>query len=131
MSIEWFAVMLSVMALIAWFVMRGRPSDNEDEAENTAHPYHCVTINSGQGACRTAQTLKGIRFLSAEAPLLPLASCDTTRCRCTFSHYKDRRRGDRRNPYRPESHMHIARGLDDRRNRRGRRTTDGMHLADI
>lgn len=131
MSIEWFAIVLAIMALVAWYVMRGRPSENEAESENASHPYHCVTINPGQGACRTAQTLKGIRFLSAEAPLLPLASCDTTRCRCTFSHYKDRRRGDRRNPYRPESHSHVYQGNEERRDRRGRRTTDGMHLADI
>ncbi len=131
MSIEWFALMLAVMALVAWFVMRGRPAADESDEERDTHPYHCVTINPGQGACRTAQTLKGIRFLSAEAPLLPLASCDTTRCRCTFTHYQDRRRGDRRNPYRPENHSHIAQGREDRRNRRGRRTTDGMHLTDI
>ncbi|KAA3654917.1 MAG: hypothetical protein DWQ11_02590 [Proteobacteria bacterium] len=131
MSIEWFAGMLAALALVAWWVMRGRPADDEDENDSATHPYHCVTINPGEPACRTAQTLKGIRFLSAEAPLLPLASCDASRCRCTFTHYKDRRRGDRRNPYRPESHMHVAQGLEDRRGRRGRRSTDGMHLADI
>nr|HPR07576.1 hypothetical protein [Denitromonas sp.] len=120
-----------VMAAVAWYVMRSRPAKNEDEPENTSHPYHCVTINPGQGACRTAQTLKGIRFLSEEAPLLPLASCDATRCRCTFSHYKDRRRGDRRNPYRPENHSHVSQGNEERRDRRGRRTTDGMHLSNI
>ncbi|MBT0963935.1 hypothetical protein [Denitromonas iodatirespirans] len=131
MSIEWFAALLAVLALAAWYVMRGRPSDEEDEDDSASHPYHGVAINPGEGACRTAQTLKGLRFLSDEAPLLPLASCDASRCRCTFTHFKDRRRGDRRNPYRPETLQHISKGLEDRRTRRGRRTTDGMHLADI
>lgn len=131
MSIEWFAALLAVLAVVAWFFMRGGPSEEEDEADSASHPYHGVAINPGEGACRTAQTLKGLRFLSDEAPLLPLASCDASRCRCTFTHFKDRRRGDRRNPYRPETLRHATEGLEDRRRRRGRRTTDGMHLADI
>ena len=131
MTIDWFAAILAVTALGGWFFMRGRRGSEADKAEAQDEPFHCVAINPGQSACRTSQTLKGLRFLSAEAPLLPLASCDSTRCRCTFTHYSDRRRGDRRNPYRPENHMPRPAGEEDRRLRRGRRSTDGMHLAGI
>ena len=59
--------------------------------------YHCVEVIGGPHACATAQALKGQRVLSADAPRLPLETCDKSAdCRCVFRHFDDRRRGPRR-----------------------------------
>ena len=129
MSVEGIAILLAILAgAVWWWLRRDRGEDPEDN-EFSASRYHCVSINPAEGACRTAMTLRGQRFLSDEAPLLPLASCDVTRCGCTFVHHKDRRRSDRRNPYTAQSHSFVIQGGVDRRGRRGRRDTDGMHMA--
>ena len=128
MSTEGIAILLAVFAGATWLWMRRARSEADEHSDSTS-PYHCVAIEPREGACRTALTLKGQRFLSDEAPLLPLASCDVARCRCTFVHHKDRRRSDRRNPYTAQSHTFVVQGGVDRRGRRGRRNTDGMHMA--
>lgn len=127
MPIEAIGLLLAVLVGATWLWVRRARSDDEQTEANS--PYHCVAINPGEGACRTALTLKGQRFLSDEAPLLPLASCDVARCRCTFEHHRDRRRSDRRNPYTAQSHTFVVQGGVDRRGRRGRRDSDGMHLV--
>ena len=59
--------------------------------------YHCVEVIAGVRACAAAKDLKGQRVLSAEAPRLPLATCDTPdECKCTYRHFNDRRKGPRR-----------------------------------
>jgi len=129
MSAVSLALLLALLAAAVWFWLRQSEPD-EDEIPTGAHsPYHCVSIVPGDGCCRTAQTIKGIRFLSEEAPTLPLISCDSARCQCTFTHFADRRRGDRRNPYSATSHTFAFQGGDERRARRGRRQTDGMQVV--
>jgi hypothetical protein len=129
MSVETVLFLLALVAGGLWLWMRRDGADDETDQDASHSPYHCVAIAPGEGACRTAQTIKGIRFLSAEAPVLPLVSCDSARCNCTFMHYTDRRRGDRRNPYSAQSHTFTIQGGDERRQRRGRRQTDGMQVA--
>jgi hypothetical protein len=59
--------------------------------------YHCVEIIAGPGGCKAAVELKQQRLLSAGAPLLPLATCDTPeKCECRYRHHDDRRAGPRR-----------------------------------
>jgi hypothetical protein len=58
--------------------------------------YHAVAIATGVRCCTGAEELKDQRFLSREAPKLPLASCDVLKCECRYTHYDDRRRGPRR-----------------------------------
>jgi len=53
-------------------------------------PYHAVSIQPGSEACRAARELKGRRFLSSEAPTLPLADCTLVDCQCHFVHHADR-----------------------------------------
>jgi len=128
MSAVNLALVLAAMAAALWLWMR-KMAPEKGELPTGAHsPYHCVAIVPGDGCCRTAQTIKGIRFLSDEAPTLPLVSCDSAHCRCKFAHFEDRRRGDRRNPYSPTSHSFVMDGGDERRGRRGRRQTDGMAI---
>jgi hypothetical protein len=42
--------------------------------------------------------LETARFLSGEAPPLPLPGCTAPRCLCRYAHYEDRRARDRRVP---------------------------------
>ena len=59
--------------------------------------WHAVSVKPGAGACPAASSGKDQRWLSREAPQLPLPGCtrpDT--CRCTYQHHEDRRAGGRR-----------------------------------
>lgn len=59
--------------------------------------YHGVALKPCLNACDAVQAIAGQRFLSSEAPALPLAGCDQTLCKCTYGHYSDRRdKEDRR-----------------------------------
>lgn len=49
------------------------------------------------GSCAPAQALKGQRYLSADAPRLPVADCTSPEaCRCVYRKHEDRRAGPRR-----------------------------------
>lgn len=59
--------------------------------------YHCVAVIAGVRGCAAAKAVKDQRMLSANAPRLPLATCDMpAECRCTFRKFDDRRVGPRR-----------------------------------
>lgn len=62
--------------------------------------YHCVelTFPYGADACETAVKLHKRRFLSADAPLIPIPGCNQ-HCRCRFKHHHDRRHELRRDSY--------------------------------
>jgi hypothetical protein len=85
--------------------------------------YHCVSIVACAKGCAAAKSLKGVRILSADAPRLPLANCETpAACQCTYRHYDDRRAGPRRAHDRGE--LPDPWSTTDRRHRGGRRETD-------
>lgn len=85
--------------------------------------YHCVEVIAGPGGCAAAKELKGQRLLSADAPRLPLATCDQpANCACRYRHHDDRRSGPRR-----ESDQGMRRSPlshTERREKRGRRDSD-------
>lgn len=60
------------------------------------NPHHAVSVVPGQRACAEAEALRGQRFLSREAPALPLRHCGAGKCTCRYEHYEDRRKGGRR-----------------------------------
>ena len=60
----------------------------------TAH--HAVSILPGPRCCAEAKALRGHRFLSREAPVLPLKECGRSDCTCRYEHYEDRRGSSRR-----------------------------------
>jgi len=69
------------------------------------------------------ESLTGVRFLSADAPLMPVSGCDAPSCTCSYAHHDDRRVvQDRRlnDPWR----KYQARRARDRREHHGRRITD-------
>ena len=55
-----------------------------------------VEIRTRSSACAAAHELEGKRFLSKNAPALPLPKCTEARCSCTFAKLKDRRSDSRR-----------------------------------
>ena len=90
---------------IAWLVLRIRKNKAEDESESQrkvqqSGAFHAVAIKYTKDACDAAKEMTGRRFLSNAAPRLPLPECNKLECRCSFTHYKDRRAGrDRRSPF--------------------------------
>jgi len=85
--------------------------------------WHAVSVIADGTACHAALALGDQRFLSAEAPRLPLEDCSKPGgCRCRYRHYPDRRVGPRRamENFRPPR---LWRG-EDKRVLRGRRSTD-------
>jgi hypothetical protein len=58
--------------------------------------FHAVSIEPGHHACAAANFLRGKRFLSSEAPPLPLRECICQQCECRYLHHEDRRSRTRR-----------------------------------
>ncbi len=59
--------------------------------------WHAVSVKPGSRACNAAMSGKERRWLSREAPMLPLPGCtQAARCHCTYQHHDDRREGLRR-----------------------------------
>ena len=70
------------------------------QPSQTNSEFHAVSIRQGQRVCEAVKKLSGQRFLSKEAPMLPVDGCDITQCDCSYVHYRDRRSGkDRRSPF--------------------------------
>ena len=79
----------------------GLKSPDADPARPAAAPrkaptHHAVSIVTGPRCCAAARELRGQRFLSREAPVLPLPACDRGECACRYEHHTDRRKGLRR-----------------------------------
>ena len=85
--------------------------------------YHAVSIRPASQCCQAVKNTKDVRYLSTEAPTLPVSGCSMpTRCRCKYRHFSDRREDFRRDsdfgmPDRPPL-------TGDRRERVGRRASD-------
>lgn len=65
-------------------------------AKKMTQTFHAVTIQAGRNCCHEARALQGHRFLSREAPSLPLKNCSIDDCTCRYQHHDDRRTGPRR-----------------------------------
>jgi hypothetical protein len=75
---------------------RGEPEPKPLPAKKPIQSWHAVAIAPGPRACTAARELVDRRFLSRDAPPLPLKKCDSPECACRYEHYKDRRSGPRR-----------------------------------
>ncbi len=86
------------------------------------HLFHGIAVNAGKDACDAAREISGHRFLSEDAPRLPLDSCTCQPdCRCTYQHFKDRRTESRREA---DLGLPVRHVLDEKRQGAGRRITD-------
>src|ERR1700677_1514502 len=97
----------------------GKPTKSGKQPRNR---WHAVAILPGAGSCKAAEQAKGRRFLSTEAPLLPLRTCDAAACTCKYRHHEDRRAAPRRSEEAGVSQR--SRAPTERRSSRGRRETD-------
>lgn len=89
-----------------------------------AEPWHSVSIVSSVTTCKAALQCRGKRYLSREAPRLPLTDCDRTEaCRCIYRHHSDRRMGPRRASESGGPATRTA-PVQNLRQQRGRRKTD-------
>lgn len=115
-------------SLSSWFFRKrvqaevhlsGRPV----QTHRVVNPFHAVSVIPGPRACDMVRQMQNIRFLSTEAPKLPLTGCQSASCKCRYAHHADRREGsDRRN--RDVWNPLVAVQMNDRRHNRGRRITD-------
>ena len=83
-----------------------------------------MEIRHAPDACEAVRAIAGKRYLSAEAPLLPLKDCDRSACcKCRYHHRPDRRDGPRRasEGVIPTS---APQNETERRARKGRRSDD-------
>ena len=128
---------LIVVAIVALFwVFRALfPARHKPHLESLAHPppqaangspYQAVSIHAYGGACEAAKSLVGTRFLTADAPLIPLEGCTAEKCHCIYRHHEDRRSGesDRRKKHEAADELVTSAEFEDRRNARGRRAKD-------
>jgi len=87
------------MGAAYWLVKRRaapRPKQRAAAPTKCGGRFAGVEIRAHRNACRTARALEGRRFLSKDAPALPLTNCTAVQCSCTFSKLADRRTEGRR-----------------------------------
>ena len=90
----------------------------------SAQRWNAVSIVGATASCEAARALKGKRFLSTEAPRLPLAGCTMpAACLCVYKKYPDRRAASRREEDKTGLRRPVA-GEPERRAKRGRRSSD-------
>ncbi len=122
-------IVMALVLLVGWLFIRRRQSKKTVKVKprrrtpSSKTSYHAVSIKFESRACMAAKTMEGERFLSSEAPRLPLPDCDVTDCQCHFAHHQDRRvNKDRRNVFNASGHSDTTgkhererRGIRDRR----------------
>jgi len=69
-------------------------SGQDETAKNQFRGVEVIVDKTG--SCEAARSVAGQRFLTAQAPMLPLGGCDAPECRCTYLHFDDRRTDYRR-----------------------------------
>jgi len=92
-------------------------------ARPVQQPWHAVKVVGKGKPCVATERVGDKRFLSDEAPRLPLPECSSpSRCGCIYVHYSDRRRDLRREADRGS--FPRPRFGTDRRESHGRRAED-------
>jgi hypothetical protein len=98
-----FALALFVAAVAVWLQLASRRKRHQAELaarRNTGKRYHCVEVRTATPACAAVRHFGHTRFLSREAPILPVSGCTVpTKCTCRYIHHDDRREDDRRNRF--------------------------------
>lgn len=102
---------------------RAKESRSAADSSQGRKEWHAVSIVTSNSPCEAAQALQNHRFLSKDAPRLPLADCSAPdACHCIYRHHADRRGKPRRSADRgglPGSGNEV-----ERRDQRGRRADD-------
>jgi hypothetical protein len=112
-------------------VMKAFRTSPPKRTQPVQQEWRAVSIVAKPGACQAAEGLNGKRFLSAEAPLLPLRECTSPgTCKCTYAHLRDRRSAVRRAADRGLPTSRVAEDKRDR-NRGGGRRADDLTIIPI
>lgn len=97
---------------------------NAPEAPAAPKRWHAVAIRPRGSGCDAVQSCRSNRFLSSEAPRLPLEQCSASdTCTCVYKHHADRRAQPRRQDER-DGLRRSAKVAQERRLARDRRSTD-------
>jgi hypothetical protein len=120
---DWsIALIILATGLFAWFLLTGLRwayLDRSSRPERDLRPsFHAVSIRMNGPGCASARSISRQRFLANEAPRLPLLECDRANCNCSYVHFDDRRRGERR----------LWAAVSDREERRAR--AEGRRIDD-
>lgn len=96
-----FVSLVTVIAVYWWrrSSLHKKPLAAPVAKRDTRSSYHCVEVCAGNPACESVRQLGHVRFLSQEAPSLPVSDCSISSCTCSFIHHDDRRDDDRRHVY--------------------------------
>ena len=77
-------------------IKKSKSTMNHAPTRAASH-WHAVAIKPKGQCCDAVQARRSARFLSNEAPRLPLAECSTSdTCSCVYKHHADRRAHPRR-----------------------------------
>jgi len=127
-------VIIALILMAVWLSRRLFPVGKKHLYESTKDPdklashssaYEAVTIHSYKDKCTAAAQVAGQRFLSSEAPPIPLESCTSETCHCVYMHHADRRTGTDRRGHRESADGYtVLPGQPNRRRTGGRRTSD-------
>ena len=132
---------VAIKNMFSWFTRRLKVNRIQREGTrqgaavqhiHVTNPWHAVGISTGVSCCKASVFLRETRFLSSQAPPLPLQGCTLPRsCVCKYKHFSDRRSGPRRATESElfqnalSRHTAAAWTSQERRGRGGRRATDG------
>jgi hypothetical protein len=86
-------------------------------------PWYAVSIVPGEECCASARMHQSTRWLSLEAPRLPIQGCDARQCDCRYRHHTDRRENTQRKQDR-DGWVRNYKGEERRSRARGRRDSD-------
>jgi hypothetical protein len=94
------------------------------QVHRVTNPFHAVSIKAGPTCEKTALQYGRTRYLSREAPTLPLPTCNPKGCTCRYLHHDDRRGGQDRRERDVWSAQPQPAASVERRRSGGRRVTD-------
>ena len=119
---------LVIIAVVAYFFYsKNKTGKQAKKPSNKVKPlepksqYRCVIINTGLNPCKAAQAMALQPILVNEAPILPLQTCDTSKCDCKFTRHNDRRLDNRRDNLKVT--RQIIGDANNRREKKERRKT--------
>src|SRR5580692_11109194 len=100
-------------------------STNSARPANIPKKWHAISVEAKALSCMVAQDLRRKRFLSKEAPILPLEGCTKrATCPCTYRHHDDRRSKATRRDGGSGISASASKHTTERRTSRGRRSDD-------
>lgn len=104
-------------------MFKRKTKTRKSPARTASNLFHGVEIVPGDNACPAVADLANERYLSEDAPRLPLDACaHPHECACRYQHYADRRTELRRES---DEGLPPRDFPDEKRRRVGRRITDG------